>query len=136
MPATRPAGDLRAQAAALIVEKLKHLSISQAARDLKVSRQAIYDFKDGTYCPSLAVIQRACEVWKLEFGFRGMTISKDIFKPKKLPKGQRPPDQETQYTFFDLWDQLQDQRMTVVRARHVDGAVEMTLRISIPSLTD
>jgi len=121
---------LRVQAAALIVEKLKGVSISQAARDLKVSRQAIYGFKDGTYCPSLAVIQRACAAWKLDFGFRGMKISKESFKPKK-PARDQPP--EVQLTFFDLWDQLKDQRMTVVRARHVDGAVEMTLRISIPA---
>ena len=132
MPATRPPDHLRVRAATLIVEKLKTLSISQAARDLKVSRQAIYDFRDGTYCPSMAVIQRACEVWKLEFGFRGMKISKDSFKPEKSSKG-KSSDQETQRTFFDLWDQLQDQRMVVVRARRVNGAVEMTLRISIPA---
>ena len=119
------------EATALIIEKLRSLSISQAARDLKVSRQAIYDFKDGNYCPSLAVIQRACAAWKLEFGFRGMKISKDSFKSKKSPKNQQAP--EAQLTFFDLWDQLKDQRMTVVRARHIDGAVEMTLRISIPA---
>jgi predicted transcriptional regulator len=122
---------LRAQATALIIEKLEGISISQAARELKVSRQAIYGFKDGTYCPSMAVVQRACEVWKLEFGFRGMKISKDSFKPKKSKRDQEPP--ETQLTLFDLWDQLKDQRMTVVRARHVTGAVEMTLRISVPA---
>jgi predicted transcriptional regulator len=130
--ATKPPGDLRVQAAALIVERLKSLSISQAARDLKVSRQAIYGFKNGMYCPSLAVVQRACEVWKLEFRFRGMKISKESFKPKSSTWKQ-PSDQEAQRTFFELWDQLQNQRMTVVRARRVDGAVEMTLRISIPA---
>ena len=65
VPATRPVGDLRKQATALIIEKLKGISISQAARDLEVSRQAIYDFKAGTYCPSLTVIQRACSKWEL-----------------------------------------------------------------------
>jgi hypothetical protein len=133
VPATRPGGDLRLRAAELIIEKLKSLSISQAARDLKVSRQAVYGFRDGTYCPSLAVIQRACEVWNLEFGFRGMMISKNSFKPKRASKTYQKPDQEVQRSFFELWEQLRDQRMTVVRARHVDGAVEMTLRISIPA---
>ncbi len=120
------------QAAALIIDKLKSLSVSQAARDLKVSRQAIYGFRDGTYCPSLAVVQRACEAWKLEFNFRGMKISKGSFKPTKLPTDQ-PSVQQSQRTFFELWDQLQNRRMTVVSARRVDGRVEMTLRISIPA---
>jgi hypothetical protein len=34
---------------------------------------------------------------------------------------------------FDLWEQLEHRRMTVVRAQKVDGGVEMTLRISIPA---
>lgn len=133
MPATRPAGDLRTQATALIIEKLKSISVSQAARDLKVSRQAIYGFRDGTYCPSLAVIQRACSEWELEFSFRGMRVSRDSFKPKKRSRREQSAEQPPQLTFFDLWDQLKDQRMTVVRARHVDGTVEMTLRISVPA---
>jgi predicted transcriptional regulator len=133
VPATKPGGELRIKATALIIEKLKSISVSQAARDLKVSRQAIYGFKDGTYCPSLAVIQRACSEWKLEFSFRGMQVSRDSFKPKKRRRGEQSAEQPAQLTFFDLWDQLKDQRMTVVRARHVDGAVEMTLLISIPA---
>jgi hypothetical protein len=133
VPATKPSVELRKQAAALIVEKLKSISVSQAARDLKVSRQAIYGFRDGTYCPSLAVIERACSEWKVEFGFRGMQVSRNSFEPKRRGRNEQSTEQPAQLTFFDLWDRLKDQRMTVVRARHVDGAVEMTLRISIPA---
>jgi predicted transcriptional regulator len=119
---------LRERAAALIIKRLESLTITQAANDLKVSRQAIYGFKNGTFCPSLAVIQRACEAWKLEFEVRGMKISEDSFKP--------PPALQTippQLSFYDIWEQLLDQRMTVVRAERVNGAVEMTLRIAIPA---
>ncbi len=34
---------------------------------------------------------------------------------------------------FDLWEQLERRKMTVIRAEKVNGAVEMTLRISIPA---
>jgi hypothetical protein len=128
VPATKPPGALRERAAALIIKRLESLTITQAANDLKVSRQAIYGFKNGTFCPSLAVIQRACEAWKLEFEVRGMKISEDSFKP--------PPALQTippQLSFYDIWEQLLDQRMTVVRAERVNGAVEMTLRIAIPA---
>jgi len=129
MPATRPAGELREQAAKIILQELQKLTISQAARDLGVSRQAIYGFKSGEYCPSLAVIQRACSAWGLEFSIQGMTINQQSF-----PRPPKPPLQESgQLTMFDLWEQLENRRMTVVRAKKVPGAVEMILRISVPA---
>jgi len=126
--ATKPPGELRQRAAALIITKLESLTVTQAARDLRVSRQAIYGFKSGMFCHSLTVIQRACEVWKLEFEVGGMRISEGSFR---APVAMQviPP----QLSFYDIWEQLLDQRMTVVRAERVNGAVEMTLRISIPA---
>jgi DNA-binding XRE family transcriptional regulator len=128
--ATRPVGELREQASALIIQKLKTISAAQAARDLGVTRQAVYGFKSGEFCPSLAVIQRACKAWELQFNVNGMTISAESFKTGSKPT---PAPVSAQLTFFDLWTQLQDQKMTVVRARRIDGAVEMTLRISMPA---
>jgi DNA-binding XRE family transcriptional regulator len=130
MPATRPVGKLREEAAKLILQKLKDLTISEAARALGVSRQAIYGFKAGDYCPSLAVIQRACNVWGLEFQIQGMTIDRQSFR---RPPSSPMNDSEQQITMFDLWEQLEHRKMTVVRATKVDGGVEMTLRISIPA---
>jgi DNA-binding XRE family transcriptional regulator len=130
MPATRPVGELREQAAKVILQKLQDLTISEAARVLGVSRQAIYGFKSGEYCPSLAVIQRACNVWGLEFQIQGMTINQRSFRQRS---GSSAKKSDTQITMFDLWEQLEHRRMTVVRAQKVDGGVEMTLRISIPA---
>jgi hypothetical protein len=128
--ATRPEGELRKQASTLIIQKLTTISVAQAARDLGVTRQAVYGFKSGEFCPSLAVIQRACKAWGLEFTVNGMRISEQSFKAEQ---NLGPVPVNAQLTFFDLWAQLQDQKMTVVRARRVDGAVEMTLRIAIPA---
>jgi len=130
MSATRPVGELREQASALIAEKLKSISVTHAAHDLKVSRQAIYGFKNGSFCPSMAVIQRACKAWGMEFSINGMKVSGESFKAES---SRRSTSSTEQLTFFDLWTQLQDQRMTVVRARRIDGAVEMTLRIAVPA---
>jgi hypothetical protein len=122
---------LREQASALIIQKLKTISVAKAARDLKVTRQAIYGFKRGSFCPSLAVIQRASKAWELEFSVNGMKVSEHSFMPEPPSGGARGAAE--QLTFFDLWTQLQDQKMTVVRARRIDGGVEMTLRIAIPA---
>ena len=127
--ATRPVGELREMASAIISEKLKVISVAQAARDLHVSKQAIYGFRSGKFCPSLAVVQRACSAWRLEFTVNGLKVSEGTFR--REGEGRPLPDAGRQLNLFDLWGQLQDQRMTVVRARRIDGAVEMTLRISI-----
>jgi hypothetical protein len=100
--------------------------VSQAARDLGLSRQAIYDIKRAKYCPSLAVVQRACEVWGIEFDFRGLNVSGGTFKGKaKLASRIIQP------SLFDLWDQLQDKRMVVVAARRFGPNVELTLRLTL-----
>jgi DNA-binding XRE family transcriptional regulator len=130
MPASRPFGELRKRAAELILEKLKELTVAQAARDLGVSRQAIYGFKSGEYCPSLAIVQKACLAWNLEFTIQGMTVNKQSFRKRTGSPGKQSG---RQLTMFDLWEQLEHRRMTVVRAERVEGAVEMTLRISIPA---
>jgi DNA-binding XRE family transcriptional regulator len=130
MPATRPIGQLREQATKVILQKLEKLTIAEAARALGVSRQAIYGFKSGDYCPSLAVIQRACTAWDLEFKIQGMTVNERSFRQGSSTT-KRKSDQQTM--MFDLWEQLAHRRMTVVRAERLDGAVEMTLRIPIPA---
>ncbi|MEI9970449.1 MAG: helix-turn-helix domain-containing protein [Terracidiphilus sp.] len=106
------------------------MTIAQASRELGISRQAIYGFKKGEYCPSLAIIERACKAWKLEFVVQGMTVNQNSFV-------QRPEETQTtlsqQLTFVDVWEQLENKQMTVVHAKRVKGAVEMTLRIAIPA---
>jgi hypothetical protein len=116
-------------ASAIIIEKLKVISVAQAARDLHVSKQAIYGFKTGKFCPSLAVVERACSAWQLEFTVNGLKVSENTFK--RDGEVRELPPAGSQLNLFDVWGQLQDQRMTVVRARRIDGAVEMTLRIAI-----
>jgi hypothetical protein len=69
-------------------------------------------------------------VWGLEFQIQGMTINQRSFRQ---PSGSSAKKSDTQITMFDLWEQLEHRRMTVVRAQKVDGGVEMTLRISIPA---
>jgi DNA-binding XRE family transcriptional regulator len=133
MPATRPVGELRERAAKIILQKLKELTVSEAASALGVSRQAIYGFKNGDYCPSLAIIQKACETWDLEFRMQGITsmiVNKDSFKGRARSSRKKTTEQST---LFDLWKQIENRRMTVVRAEKLDGAVEMTLRIPIPA---
>jgi DNA-binding XRE family transcriptional regulator len=134
MSATRPIGELRELSKKMILERLRRMSVTQASRDLGISRQAIYGFKKGDYCPSLAIIERACKTWGMEFnidqGIVKMTINKDSFVERPITLATAPAEQ---ITMDHLWRQLENRPMTVVKAEKKDGALEMILRISIPA---
>jgi DNA-binding XRE family transcriptional regulator len=107
------------------------MTVTQASRDLGISREAIYSFKKGRYCPSLAVIERACKVWGLEFKIAGLTgeelrVGTESFVQHSISVASIPP---RQMTMEHLWKQLENRPLTVVHAEKKDGALEMTLRI-------
>lgn len=134
MAATRPVGELRERAKKVILERLEKVTVTQASRELGVSRQAIYGFKTGKYCPSLALIERACKVWGLEFGIQGLNqeiiVSKESFVKHPISVVREPAQQ---LTMDHLWKQLENRPMTVVRTEKKDGALELTLRVPIPA---
>jgi DNA-binding XRE family transcriptional regulator len=126
MPATRPIDDLRQYAAELIISHAKELSFGKAAKDLKVSRQALYDIESGEYCPSLALIQRACEAWNLNFRYRGLTVGKGTIRARR-----KAPPKATQLDLFKVLEELEKQHFQVVRAKHSRGSLELTLRFEM-----
>lgn len=126
MPATRPIEELRAKAAELISSRLATTTISQAAKELGVSRQALYDIQRGKYCPSLALIQRACEVWDLDFNVRGLRIDKKTLRTKKKPSVLL-----THPTLFDALGMLEHKRLVVVRTNRIGKAIEIVLRLTL-----
>lgn len=127
MPATRPIDELRREAAALIIARIKKTTVAKTASELRISRQALYDIQKGKYCPSLALIQRACEIWGLEFNFRGLTVGKKTLRGKP-----QPMNQTTQTSLvFEALELLEKQQLEVVRAKRVGTAVELVLRVTL-----
>jgi DNA-binding XRE family transcriptional regulator len=127
VPATRPIDELRREAAELIVARIKKTSIAKAAAELRVSRQALYDIRSGKYCPSLALVQRACEEWELEFNFRGLKVGK-----KTLHRKPKPSDLAIQTNLvFEALELLEKKKLEVVRAKRVGKAVELIFRFTL-----
>jgi DNA-binding XRE family transcriptional regulator len=129
MPASRPVEELRKQAAGLILERLKIASVAEVASQLHLSRQAVYDIKKGKYCPSLALVQKACEVWKAKFTYGGMLIDSSTF-PEKV----EPPPPPTQTTIFDALRQLDSRDIEVIQTKPMGRALEITLRLTVPAI--
>jgi DNA-binding XRE family transcriptional regulator len=119
--------ELRRKAAGLIVAHLEKITVAQAALDLGISRQAVYDIKKGKYCPSLGLVQRACEVWGLKFAFRGLLIAPTSFRRKT--EGARVP--EIQGDLLDALGQLDSRNWEVIATKPMGGAIEITLRLTL-----
>jgi DNA-binding XRE family transcriptional regulator len=130
MPASRPMDALRSKAASLIIDRLKTVNVAQAASDLGVSRQAVYDIQKGKYCPSLSLVQKACEVWGLKFDFRGVLIDKQSFKKKK----EQTPAVSTQMrlNLLEAISQLDYRSFEVIGTKPMGHTLEITLRLTIP----
>ena len=129
MPASRPTDKIRKQASDLIIERLKKHKVADVASDLGISRQAVYDIKNGNYCPSLSLVQKACEVWKVRFSFRGLLIDSTSIE-KKLD-GRRPVV-EVQTDLFEALGHLDSRSFEVIQTKPVGRALEITLRLTLP----
>jgi DNA-binding XRE family transcriptional regulator len=130
MPASRPINELRKQAADLIIDRLNRATVAKVASELGISRQAVYDIKKGKYCPSLALVQKACEVWDVSFTYRGIHIDNSSFRPK--PEGPEPP-LPTQEALFESLSHLDHRSFEVLETKPMGRALEITLRLTLPA---
>jgi DNA-binding XRE family transcriptional regulator len=126
MPASRPIDELRRHAGKLIANRTSRTTIAKAGAELGISRQALYDIRKGRYCPSLALIHRACEVWGLEFKFRNLTVGKKTLQPKRAPDMQ-----PIQSGLFDALELLEKRELRVIRAKRVGETVELILHLKL-----
>jgi len=130
MPASRPMDELRKQAADLIIDRLNTKKVADVASDLGISRQAVYDIKKGKYCPSLSLVQKACEVWQVPFVYRGILIASTSFRAKA---DGPPPPVATQRDLFESLGQLDKRSFEVIDTKPMGHALEITLRLTLPA---
>jgi len=122
--------ELRNQAAELIINRLKTRKVADVASDLDISRQAVYDIKKGKYCPSLSLVQKACQVWKVQFNFRGILIDSASFK-EHVETPSAPV--ATSGDLFESLGQLDNRCFEVINAKPIGRALEITLRLTLPA---
>lgn len=137
MPASRPMKELRQKAAGLLIARLKEgsedqrtgrLTVVQISEALGISRQAVYDIKNGKYCPSLSLIHRMCEVWNDKFDLGGIVIDRTMLAGKKRVLSPA----EGQRDLFELLGQINLQDFEVTATKPMGRALEITLRLTVP----
>jgi DNA-binding XRE family transcriptional regulator len=139
MSASAPIKELREKAAGLLVARLKEgredkrdgrLSVFQISEALGISRQAVYDIKNGEYCPSLSLVHRMCKVWDDKFDLGGIVIDRTTPIPKK--RQATPLPAETQPGLFEALEHLDIRHFEVIATKPMGRALEITLRLTIP----
>ncbi len=121
--------ELRKQAASLILDRLEKTNVASIASDLGISRQAVYDIKKGKYSPSLSLVQKACEVWKVTFSFRGILVDGTSFRTPVGPE----PVVATQGDLLAPLSQLDSHSFEVINTKPMGRALEITLRLTLPT---
>jgi transcriptional regulator with XRE-family HTH domain len=105
----------------------RNLSVTEAARQLGLSRQAIYNYLNGIAVPRDKIIERAMILWDLKMSIGRMTFDRTSF-PKSVQLSVTP-------TQLNLWEKLESirQKDLKIGVERVGDAFEISVQISIPA---
>ena len=107
--------------------KGKNLNVKQGAKKLGICRASLYKYLAKSDLPRLEVLQRAHDLWDLEFFYGQYSLDREFFRlnkrafPKKLPLQQALP-------FLDSLHE-EDIRVMDVRAKK-PNSVEVRIEIT------
>jgi transcriptional regulator with XRE-family HTH domain len=102
------------------------LTISSAARDLRVSRQAFHAYLIGRSMPRKQTLARAIELWNFNIAVGSVLLDRSSFSK---------PNPETQPIQLPLWEALdgirpQDLKIEVKR---IGSTLKVEVKIDIPA---
>jgi hypothetical protein len=110
-----------------IRELLDTLGPGKIATSLSVTRQMVYNYRDGKNVPSPEVIRRAMEQWPgLRLRYRGRTLSLSDFS--NAPKSS-PQRQHTQYELWERIKQLSSESVEIEILKKEPFSVQLGVRI-------
>ena len=101
--------EFRGEVAKKFALAIQGKSKAQAAEEIGVSRQALYQYLNSRATPKGDVLRRACVKWGITLDYRGMRLSEDQFK-KSVPKQDQD---EMQLSLLDALNVLRDRNLTV-----------------------
>jgi predicted transcriptional regulator len=110
----------------------RRLSVTQAAKALGVSRQAVYNYVNEISTPRAKVLAKAMELWGLEIRIGQTIYDRSSFEKSRPAK---PIPVEARPVQLDLWRQLdaiknEDLQIGVKR---VGKTLRVSVQIAIPA---
>ncbi len=106
----------------------RRLSKAQAARDINVSRQMLYEYLKGNSLPRHEVLQRACVAWGLTLNYKGLLVSVDAFRQPPVDT-LKPRSEQLDLKLEEALDQLHDEDIGIRILRKENGRVELQVEL-------
>jgi len=102
------------------------INITEAARELRVSRQAFHAYLKGTSLPRKQTLARAIELWNFNIAIGGVPLDHESFAEVRT----RPKPQQ-----LLLWEALDGIRTEglKVTVKRVDSTLNVVVNIDIPA---
>lgn len=108
--------------------KDRKLSVSAAARELRVSRQAFHNYLNGKSVPRHRTLGLAMDLWDFELKIGDLTFDRSSF-PKRAEKAS---SQEQLSLILETLDAIRQQDLKIAVAR-VGSTLNVEVKIDIPA---
>lgn len=105
----------------------REIDVTTAARLLRVSRQVMHRYLNGAALPSIEVLYRACDLWKLRISYRGVEFGACSLEDAGQSAAAPPEDRQTSFSFEEVDARDFAVRITSQSERHVD--LQLSLRV-------
>jgi transcriptional regulator with XRE-family HTH domain len=102
------------------------LSITKAAEELQVTRQALYLYLKEQAMPGGAVLERACRLWDLSLTVNGFSFSSEAFHgEKKISRA------EQQLELFRAFAEIRPNQIETKLVKTTGDLFELRVRIKV-----
>ena len=105
------------------------LTITAAAKELKVSRQTFHSYLQGTL-PRRKRLNKSVHMWDLKLDLGGHSFNKEAFGTEE--KKDEPKDEQRQPTLWEALDSVSEEDLHVTMKR-VGKVLRVDVRIEIPA---
>ena len=110
----------------------RRLSKTRAAKELRVSRQMLYQYLKGKSLPKREVLQRACAAWGLKINYRDLIVSTESF-PSPTVGAETPPAKQLDLDLREAIKQLGDENVAVRILKKDNGRIELQVDVRFGS---
>lgn len=100
---------------------------SQAARELRISRQAVSLYLKQKATPSGEIVRRICERWNISLNVEGMVVAESTYRKRVSGPVQAPPLQLP--LLPAAIDSLENKDLKVKIVKKVEDAIELKVSI-------
>jgi len=129
MRETNDIGEAFARALKKMLAEKPGLTVSTAARELKVSRQTFHSYLNGTL-PRRKTLNKAIHVWDLRLDFGKHSFGKEAFGSGE--RRTEPLPETIQPTLWEALDAVREEDLHVTLKR-VGKILRVDVRIEIPA---